>query len=247
LNGQSGIVTGAASGIGLAIARRLATAGMRVALVDVDEARLTAVAVALQRDGLSVESYPADALEPAAVAAVAARFSGRDGPLHVLVNNAGIYPYVPLDDLDLATWRRIMQTNVDSAFVCVKAVVPTMRRHGYGRIVNVASSVFFNGVGGPAYVASKAALIGLARALAPELGADGITVNAVAPGLVDTEGVRGLGARAEALFETTVAEQSIKRRGQPEDIAEAVAYLVDPAASFITGQLIAVNGGADFH
>jgi NAD(P)-dependent dehydrogenase (short-subunit alcohol dehydrogenase family) len=243
LRSQTGIVTGAARGIGLAIARRLAAAGMRVALVDVDAERVEGAARLLRDEGLSAEGHATDLLAAAALGGLLERLGGA----HALVNNAGVYPYVPFGSLDLDVWRRIMQTNVDSAFLCARAVAPRMRAAGYGRIVNISSSVMFNGVGGAAYVASKAALIGLTRALALELGADGITVNAVAPGLVETEGVLELGTRADELFAGSVAEQIVKRRGRPEDIAEAVAYLVAPAASFITGQLIAVNGGADFN
>jgi 3-oxoacyl-[acyl-carrier protein] reductase len=243
LRNQTGIVTGAARGIGVAIARRLAAAGMHVALVDIDAQRVEEAAATLRSEGLGAVSHPSDLLASDGIAALIERLGG----VHALVNNAGIFPYVPFDALELDLWRRIMQTNVDGAFLCARAVAPAMQAAGYGRIVNISSSVMFNGVGGAAYVASKAALIGLTRALALELGADGITVNAVAPGLVDTEGVRELGARADELFAATVAEQIVKRRGRPEDIAEAVAYLVSPAASFITGQLIAVNGGADFN
>jgi 3-oxoacyl-[acyl-carrier protein] reductase len=243
LRGQTGIVTGAARGIGLAIARRLAAAGMRVALVDVDAERVDGAASLLRDEGLSAESHETDLLAADALGGLLERLGGA----HALVNNAGVFPYVPIGSLELDVWRLIMQTNVDSAFLCARAVAPQMQAAGYGRIVNVSSSVMFNGVGGAAYVASKAALIGLTRALALELGADGITVNAVAPGLVETEGVHELGARADELFAGSLADQIVKRRGRPEDIAEAVAYLVAPAASFITGQLIAVNGGADFN
>lgn len=247
LSGQTGIVTGAARGIGLSVSRRLAAAGMRTVMADLDADLVAQAAGALAADGLEVEHTALDVTVPEDVERVVADVRHRHGEIQVLVNNAGVYPYVPFRDLDLARWRRMMQTNADSAFICARAVFDSMSEQGYGRIVNFASSVFFNGVGGPAYVASKAANIGFTRGLALELGPYGITVNAVAPGLIDTEGLRDLGDRAAELFDATVPGQIVRRRGAPEDIAEAVAYLVDPAASFVTGQLINVDGGARFH
>lgn len=247
LAGQTGVVTGGGKGIGYAVCRRLARAGLRVVVVDRDAEAAGSATEDLLSEGLDAEALVLDVTIEPAVQAAMAELAARHGQIHILVNNAGVYPYIPFDQLDLAGWRRMLEINCDSAFLCTRALFESMRSHRYGRIVNFSSCVFFNGVGGAAYVASKAANIGFTRALALELGQHGITVNAVAPGLIDTEGLRGLGDRADALFESTVPGQIVQRKGVPDDIAEAVAYLVDPAASFLTGQLVNVDGGARFH
>lgn len=247
LAGQTGIVTGAGKGLGFAVSRRLARAGLHTVLVDRDADAVNRAVDTLAAEGLAAEALVVDVTIEDDVMSAVADLAQRRGQIHILVNNAGVYPYVSFEDLDLAAWRRMLQINCDSAFLCSRAVFDAMRVHRYGRIVNFASSVFFNGVGGPAYVASKAANIGFTRSLALELGPYGITVNAVAPGLIDTEGLRGLGDRAAELFDATVPNQIVQRRGAPEDIAEAVAYIVDPASSFLTGQMVNVDGGARFH
>ncbi|UGS37291.1 SDR family NAD(P)-dependent oxidoreductase [Capillimicrobium parvum] len=245
--GQVGIVTGAARGIGRAVARRLAADGMRVVVWDLDGDGAEQAAAELRSAGADAQAFALDVTDEAAVTAAAQAVRGELGRIDALVNNAGIYPHVPFVDLTLEDWRRIMRVNTESAFLCSKAVFPAMRDQRYGRIVNFASAVFLNGVGGPAYVASKAAAIGLTRSSARELAEHGITVNAVAPGLIDTEGLRDLGPRADELFGFVVPSQLIRRRGRPEDIAECVAFLVAPANGFMTGQLVNVDGGDSFH
>lgn len=246
LAGQVGIITGAARGLGLEISRRLGRDGMRVVLTDKDE-EVHRAAKLLDADGLSTESIVADAAVPEQVAASVAAVLARHDQIHILVNNCGIYPYVAFEDLDLEFFHKIFAVNVDSTFLYSRAVYDTMKAHHYGRIVNFASGVVLNGVGGPAYVATKAANMGFTRGLAHEAGPHGITVNTIAPGLVDTPGLRGLGDRSEELFSAVVPRQAIKRKGAPEDIAEAVAYIVSPAAGFLTGQMINVDGGDRFH
>ena len=168
------------------------------------------------------------------------------GQVDVLVNNAGIYPHYPFEQLTYTDWRRVLATNLDSVFLCSHAVYPAMRERGYGRIVNVSSATFFIGYPGlSAYVASKGGIIGFTRALASEAGEHGITVNAVTPGLIATEGV--LAGEEARLFDEIVPQQALARRGEPEDIAECIAYLASPAASFITGQTINVDGGHRYH
>jgi NAD(P)-dependent dehydrogenase (short-subunit alcohol dehydrogenase family) len=162
------------------------------------------------------------------------------------VNNVGIYPHRPFEELTYAAWRHVFAVNLDSVFLCTHAVYPAMRERGYGRIVNVSSSTFFIGYPGlAAYIASKGGIIGFTRALASEAGPHGITVNAVTPGLIATEGV--LGGEEAGLFDEIVPQQALPRRGEPEDIAECIAYLASPAAGFITGQTINVDGGHRFH
>lgn len=247
LAGQTGIVTGAAKGLGLEITRRLAADGLHVVMADIDERALAEAAAKLTAEGLSVEASVADVTSEDDVRSMAARAIEAHGQVHVLVNNAGIYPHVPFDELTIGFVKKIFAVNIESAFLCSLAIVPNMKEHAYGRIVNFASGVCLNGVGGPAYVATKAANVGMTRAMARELGEHGITVNAMAPGLIETPGTQGLGDRHDELFEFVVSEQAVKRPGAPADIAEGVAYLVSPAGSFLTGQTLVINGGDRFH
>jgi NAD(P)-dependent dehydrogenase (short-subunit alcohol dehydrogenase family) len=240
------LVTGAARGLGYAAARRLAGDGARVALLDRDGEALTAAADALAAQGLTVLPHTVDLTDEEGVRATVAALLSAEGRIDVLVNNAGIYPHRPFEELTYAEWRHVLAVNLDSAFLCTHAVYPAMRERGYGRIVNVSSSTFFIGYPGlAAYIASKGGIIGFTRALASEAGPHGVTVNAVTPGLIATEGV--LGGEEAGLFDEIVPQQALPRRGEPEDIAECIAYLASPAAGFITGQTINVDGGHRFH
>src|SRR5207247_7490741 len=166
------------------------------------------------------------------------------GRIDVLVNNAGIYPHTPFEELTLTEWRRVMALNLDGTFLCAHAVYPHMKERGSGRIINVSSATFF--IGYPEmtpYIASKGGIIGFTRALASEAGPHGITVNCVTPGLIETEGAMEEDPTGE-LFGEIVAGQAVKRRGRPSDIAEGIAYLAGPAASFITGQTADGDRGA---
>jgi NAD(P)-dependent dehydrogenase (short-subunit alcohol dehydrogenase family) len=246
LAGQTAIVTGAARGLGYAAAARLAAEGAGVALFDRDEPALAGAVDKLTADGARVKAHAVDVTDEAGVReAVGAVLSAR-GQIDVLVNNAGVYPHYPFEQLTYADWRRVLATNLDSVYLCSHAVYPAMRERSYGRIVNVSSATFFIGYPGlSAYVASKGGIIGFTRALASEAGKHGITVNAVTPGLIATEGV--LGGDEAGLFDEIVPEQAVGRRGDPEDIAECIAYLASPAAGFITGQTVNVDGGHRYH
>jgi NAD(P)-dependent dehydrogenase (short-subunit alcohol dehydrogenase family) len=239
-------VTGAAQGLGYAAAARLAADGASVALLDRDGERLGAAADALSAQGLTVLPHTVDLTDEEGIGAAVAAVLSTEGRIDVLVNNVGIYPHRPFEELTYAAWRHVFAVNLDSVFLCTHAVYPAMRERGYGRIVNVSSSTFFIGYPGlAAYIASKGGIIGFTRALASEAGPHGITVNAVTPGLIATEGV--LGGEEAGLFDEIGPQQALPRRGEPEDIAECIAYLASPAAGFITGQTINVDGGHRFH
>jgi NAD(P)-dependent dehydrogenase (short-subunit alcohol dehydrogenase family) len=234
------IVTGGAQGIGAAVARRLASEGARVAVFDLNGDGAAAVA-----DELGGSAHVLDVTDEQAVGAAVREVHEATGRIDVLVNNVGIYPEIPFEEMSFEDWRRILSTNLDGTFLCSRAVFPHMRSRGYGRIVNLSSDTVLLGLPGlTAYITAKAALIGFTRTLASELGGDGVTVNAVMPGLIESETVK---RTMDARFEITVGLQAVKRRGQPEDIAECVAYLVGPDAGFVTGQSIAVNGGQRFN
>ncbi len=228
LEGQVAIVTGAAQGIGQGVAERLELDGASVVAFDL------------------AGSPPVDVTDEAAVREAVAQVLAARGRIDILVNNAGIYPYTPFEELSYAEWQRVLSTNLDSVFLCTHAVYPTMKARGYGRIVNTSSAAYLVGVDGLThYTASKAGVIGFTRALARGAGPHGITVNAVMPGFVETPGVLSNPEDA-AMFDVILPEQSIPRRGRPGDIAECVAYLVSPAAGFITGQTVNVDGGHRF-
>jgi pyridoxal 4-dehydrogenase len=246
LQGQTALVTGAARGIGYAAARRLGADGARLALLDRDDEALAPAAVRLAGDGLEVTTFAVDVADEEAVRSAVADVLAAEGRIDVLVNNAGIYPHRPFEELTFAEWRHVLAVNLDGVYLCAHAVYPAMRERGYGRIVNISSATFHIGYPGlTAYIASKGGIIGFTRALASEAGPHGITVNAVTPGLVATEGV--LEGEEAGLFDEIVPQQAVPRRGEPEDIAECIAYLASPAAGFVNGQTLNVDGGHRYH
>lgn len=231
------IVTGAAQGIGAGIARELAADGHRVVVADInlDGAQRVAAEIGGVAKRLDVS-------DPDQVSAFVAEVTDELGRIDILVNDAALVPFVPWDQLDFVEWRRVMSVNLDGMFLMTKAVIPVMEKAGYGRIVNIASNTFVAGTPNFAhYVASKGASIGFVRALAGEIGERGITINAVAPGLTETEGVLA-GPHNEG-FGYVVAAQAFKRKGLPSDIAPAVAFLASEKAGWITGQTLVVDGG----
>jgi len=234
------VVTGGSAGIGQAYAVRLAKDEHLVAVADIAPAKETERLV--REAGGEFFSANCDVSNAASVAEFAGAVRAKHGSIDILVHNAGIYPVVTFDQTDWPTWRRIMDVNLDSGFHLTKAVLPGMREAGWGRIVMVASTTFHLGLGLVAYTASKGALIGFVRSLAAEIGGYGITINAVAPGLVRTPGTTS-GAHGESMFEMARSSQAIKRTQMPEDLVGAVSFLVSDEAAFMTGQTLVIDGG----
>jgi pyridoxal 4-dehydrogenase len=240
VEGKVALVTGAAQGIGCAIARRLAAGGARVVVADLNAHGAAMVAASLGQGAFALTADIADAAD---VTSMFAEVERRAERVDILVNNAAIVPHIAWDDVDLAHWNRIVGTNLTGTFLCCRVGSDTMRRLGTrGRIVNIASNTVFAGTPNmAAYVAAKAGVIGLTRALATELGKYDITVNAVTPGLTASEGVMA-GPHREA-FGFVELLQALKGHGQPEDIAPAVAFLASDEARWITGQTVNVDAG----
>jgi 2-hydroxycyclohexanecarboxyl-CoA dehydrogenase len=241
LAGKTAIVTGAASGIGLACARRLAQAGARVAVWDINAAGAEAAAAELGGKGRAIAAR-VDVSKRAEVEAAAAQARREFGPIGILVNNAGITLFQPFLETSEEAWDRVMTVNLKSLLFCTQAVLPDMLEAQWGRIVNVSSSSAQTGSARmAAYAASKGGVIGFTKALAQELAAKGITVNNVPPGFIDTPMLRG--SEVGERLEQVAAASPMKRAGKPEDIAAAVAFLASEEAGYITGHTLSVNGG----
>jgi NAD(P)-dependent dehydrogenase (short-subunit alcohol dehydrogenase family) len=245
LDGKVAVVTGAAQGIGKALADGLAAEGARIVVADLRGAEEAAAAYP---DGVGLT---VDVADEDAVQRMVDETLERCGSLDVLVNNAGLYASLemrPFTEIPLDEWRRVMDVNVASMFLTCRATVPAMRERGGGAIVNISSGTPFRGV--PFllhYVTSKGAIVALTRALARELGSAGIRVNCVAPGFTMSDGVKEHPEVIEKLRDVSVAARTIQRDQVPEDVVGAVVYLAGPAASFVTGQTIVIDGGQYFH
>ena len=226
LDNRVAIVTGAAQGIGKAVADKLAAEGATVVGADIQPGTTVTVDVSKEED----------------VRRMVDETVAEHGKLDVLVNAAAIVPFTPWDEIDFAEWRRIMAVNLDGTFLTNHYAQKAMREAGYGRIVNIDSNVVLAGTPNLAhYVASKGGVLAFTRALAREIGRYGITVNAVAPGLTETEGV--MASPHKEAFEFVQMLQCIPRRGVAADIAPAVAFLASEEAGWVTGQLLVADGG----
>jgi NAD(P)-dependent dehydrogenase (short-subunit alcohol dehydrogenase family) len=236
LEGKVAIVTGGSQGIGAAIAKGLGGAGATVVVADLEP----------PEGGIR-----ADVASEEDVARMLDDTVARHGRVDVLVNNAGLYASLEMrafTEIPLEEWNRVMEVNVGSMFLTCRAVVPVMREQGGGAIVNISSGTPFRGV--PFllhYVTSKGAIVALTRALAKELGSDAIRVNCVAPGFTMSEGVKSHPEVVEKLRDVSVAARTIQRDQVPEDVVGAVVFLCSPAADFVTGQTMVIDGGQFFH
>jgi 3-oxoacyl-[acyl-carrier protein] reductase len=241
--GKSAIVTGAATGIGAATARLLAARGARVLAVGLQPEVLRETVAAIEAEGGEALGVEADVSDPAAIEKVATRAQEAFGGTDILVNNAAIYPLGAWHEADAAEWDEVFATNVRGYFLLARAVRPQMVARGGGSIVNLASVTFYWGEALlVSYVASKGAVIGFTRALAREAGPEGIRVNAVAPGAFPTAATE-IHADQDALWRDVLAAQSLKRRGEVEDVARAIAFFAGDDSRFITGQTLLVDGG----
>ncbi|MEJ2207469.1 MAG: SDR family NAD(P)-dependent oxidoreductase [Anaerolineae bacterium] len=242
LEDRVAIVTGAGRGIGLGIARAFAREGARVAVCDVRTDWAEQAVAEITAGGGEALAFPMDVTRQEQIRHVVDQALQRWGRIDILVNNAGIYEVLPFEEISEAQWDRLLAVNLKGAFLCCQVVVPVMKRQGSGRIVNIASSAGKAGgtLAGAHYSVSKAGLICLAKQLARELGAFGITVNAVAPGRIDTPMIHTV---SEEENEGFVRRTPLGRLGTPDDVASAVLFLASDAASFITGEIVDVNGG----
>ncbi|MDP9286476.1 MAG: glucose 1-dehydrogenase [Actinomycetota bacterium] len=245
MQGKVAIVTGAAQGIGRAIAEGLAAAGARIVVADLNAAEEAAASFP---DGVGIT---ADVANEDDVQRLVDEVVDRCGTVDILVNNAGLYASLemrPFDQIPLEEWRKVMDVNVASMFLTCRAVVPVMREHGGGKIVNISSGTPFRGV--PFllhYVTSKGAIVALTRALAKELGKDNVLVNCVAPGFTMSAGVEAHPEVIEKLRDVSVSARTIQRDQVPQDVVGAVVFLCGPGSDFITGQSIVIDGGQTFH
>jgi NAD(P)-dependent dehydrogenase (short-subunit alcohol dehydrogenase family) len=245
VDGKVAVVTGAAQGIGRAIADGLAAEGARIVVADLHGADDAAASF---RDGVGIMADVAAEDDVARMVAEAVAACGR---IDILVNNAGLYASLemrPFEQIPLDEWRRVMDVNVASMFLTCRAVVPLMREAGGGRIVNISSGTPFRGV--PFllhYVTSKGAIVALTRALAREVGKDDVLVNCVAPGFTISAGVEAHPEVIEKLRDVSVAARTLQRDQIPADVVGAVVFLCGPGSEFITGQTMVIDGGQYFH
>lgn len=241
-NGKVAIVTGAASGIGLATAKRLAREGARVAIWDLNEAGAQAAAAEINQAGQQAIASRVDVSRRDQVDAAVKEIHAKFGPVSILVNNAGMTLFRNFMEMDEETWDKVMTVNLKSMLVCTQAVLPDMIEAKWGRVVNVSSSSAQTGSARMScYAASKGGVIAFTKALAQELAATGITVNNVPPGFVDTPMLRG--SDIGKVVDQVAAASPMKRAGQPEDMAAAIAFLASEDAGYITGHTLSVNGG----
>ena len=241
LEKRRAVVTGAGRGIGRAIARKLASLGARVAVLDVDGAMATSVAREIEGTGGTAAAYAVDVSDHAAVQESFKKIVEDLGGLEILVNNAGITRDNLIFRMSPEEWELVLKVNLTGAFNCIRAAVRPMMAARWGRIINISSIIGQIGNAGQAnYAASKAGLIALTKSVAKELGGRGITVNAIAPGFIETPMTESLSEKVREEYASRIV---LRRFGTPEDVANVVAFLASDDGDYVTGQTINVDGG----
>ena len=244
LNGKVALVTGGNGGIGLGMALGLAKAGARVVVAARNAEKSAAAVEALRAAGSDSFALVADVTDEASVTALFDAVAERCGRLDILINNAGTTVRKPVDQLALAEWNSVMDTNLTSAFLCCRAAYPLMQRAGGGKIVNIGSMASIFGMPyAPAYGASKGGIVQLTKAMAASWAKDGIQVNAVLPGWIQTDLTDGARAQVPGLNDRVIARTAAGRWGQPQDLAGIAVFLSSAGSDFITGTAIPVDGG----
>lgn len=247
LDGRVAIVTGGGGGLGEGISLALAAAGASVCVADIELELAEACAAGVRGAGGTATAVAVDVTERASVEALARTVERELGGIDVLVNNAAIYPRRPWTEVSEEEWDAVLDTNLKGYFLCARACYPSMVARGRGRIVNLASVTFFGNL--PQllpYVSSKGGVVGFTRALAREVGSDGVTVNAISPGAFPTAAEK-IHPDPEGYSRWILDQQALKRRGAPEDVGNLAVFLASDASSFITGQLIEIDGGWMMH
>jgi 3-oxoacyl-[acyl-carrier protein] reductase len=247
LTDRVAIVTGAAKGIGEAIAREFALEGAKIVLVDLDVSGAEAVAAQIATSGVQVKAIEADVSQESSVNAMVAEAMRTFGSIHILVNNAGIYPRYVWHEMSEEQWDKTQAVNLKSCFLCSRAAFPHLKQTGKGKIINLSSVTFW--LGSPHnlvhYIASKGGIIGFTRALARDVGEFNIQVNAITPGAVESEEEKNV-ATPEQIAQI-MAQQSLNKRVQPRDIARVAVFLASSDSDSITGQTINVDAGWAMH
>ena len=245
LNDQAAIITGSGAGMGAAIAKRFANAEIAaLTIADVNLEAAEKVAADLEsRYGCKTLPIATDVSDPEQVETMVAKTWEEFGRIDILVNNAGICPIVTWEETPLDNWNKVMSVNLTGPFLCSKATIPYMQKRQYGRVIFISSLAGFVGslVASVAYGVSKIGVIPLMKSLAKKYAADGILMNAVAPGTIDTQLTAGFG---EEGMRTLTEASLLKRQGQPEEVADAILFLVSPLSAYTTGATLHVNGGA---
>jgi NAD(P)-dependent dehydrogenase (short-subunit alcohol dehydrogenase family) len=239
------VVTGGASGMGLAICRQLAARGNRIAIFDLSEENAAKAAAEISGDGGSAIAVGVDVAKRAAVDAGIAKVRSELGPVEIMVTSAGLDAFADFTDITAEQWERMIAVNLTGTFNCLQAAIPDMVAANWGRIVTISSSSAQSGAKRMAhYVASKGGVVGLTKALALEYAPLGITVNTIPPGFIDTPMVRRAEDKGDLPDVNLIAKQTpVRRAGTPDDIAAACVFLCSEEAGYITGQAINVNGG----